>query len=227
MFDHQSQHSREKLMTNSSTQAGETGAQAQAKGKAMKDDSNKSSTAYVPSQVEEKWTTYWHENKLFDLDVHPDKPRFSIALPPPNITGNLHMGHALNGTIQDVLIRLKRMQGYSVLWQAGTDHAGIATQMVVERKLKAEGKNRHQMGREAFIEKVWEWRNQYGNQIMAQYKSLGVSFCWDRVAFTMDESYVKAIYRAFVTLFKEGHIYRGNRVTNWCPRCLTSLPTWK
>ncbi|HMW90995.1 MAG TPA: valine--tRNA ligase [Candidatus Obscuribacter sp.] len=210
-------------MTNSSTQAGETGAQAQAKGKAMKEDSNKASTAYVPSQVEEKWTAYWHENKLFDLDVHPDKPRFSIALPPPNITGNLHMGHALNGTIQDVLIRLKRMQGYSVLWQAGTDHAGIATQMVVERKLKAEGKNRHQMGREAFIEKVWEWRNQYGNQIMAQYKSLGVSFCWDRVAFTMDENYVKAIYRAFVTLFKEGHIYRGNRVTNWCPRCLTSL----
>ncbi|MBX9941555.1 MAG: valine--tRNA ligase [Candidatus Obscuribacterales bacterium] len=188
-----------------------------------KDDSNKNSSAYLPVEVEKRWTEYWHENKLFDLDVHPDKPRFSIALPPPNITGNLHMGHALNGTLQDVLIRLKRMQGYNVLWQPGTDHAGISTQMVVERKLKAEGKNRHQLGREAFIEKVWEWRNQYGNQIMAQYKSLGVSFGWDRVAFTMDSSYVKAIYKAFVTLYKEGYIYRGNRVTNWCPRCLTSL----
>ena len=188
-----------------------------------KDDSNKNSSAYLPVEVEKRWTEYWHENKLFDLDVHPDKPRFSIALPPPNITGNLHMGHALNGTLQDVLIRLKRMQGYNVLWQPGTDHAGISTQMVVERKLKAEGKNRHQLGREAFIEKVWEWRNQYGNQIMAQYKSLGVSFGWDRVAFTMDSGYVKAIYKAFVTLYKEGYIYRGNRVTNWCPRCLTSL----
>lgn len=186
-------------------------------------DEAKKSAAYIPQEVEQRWTEYWHANKLFDLDIHPDKPRFSIALPPPNITGNLHMGHALNGTIQDVLIRLKRMQGYSVLWQPGTDHAGISTQMVVERKLKQEGKNRHQLGREAFIEKVWEWRNQYGNQIMAQYKSLGVSFGWDRVAFTMDEKYVKAIYRAFDILYKEGYIYRGNRVTNWCPRCLTSL----
>jgi len=179
--------------------------------------------AYNPKDVEARWTSHWHDNKLFNLEIHPDRPRFSIALPPPNITGNLHMGHALNGTIQDMLIRLKRMQGYNVLWQPGTDHAGISTQMVVERQLKKEGKNRHQLGREAFTDKVWEWRNQYGNQIMEQYKRIGVSFSWDRVAFTMDESYVKAIYRAFVTLFKEGYIYRGNRVTNWCPRCMTGL----
>jgi valyl-tRNA synthetase len=185
--------------------------------------SSPSGGAYSAKDVEARWTSHWHDNKLFNLEMHPDKPRFSIALPPPNITGNLHMGHALNGTLQDLLIRLKRMQGYNVLWQPGTDHAGISTQMVVERKLKKEGINRHQLGREAFEAKVWEWRKQYGNQILEQYKRLGVSFSWDRVAFTMDESYVKAIYRAFVTLYKEGYIYRGNRVTNWCPRCMTGL----
>jgi valyl-tRNA synthetase len=179
--------------------------------------------AYNPKDVEARWTEHWHSNNLFNLEIDPNRPRFSIALPPPNITGNLHMGHALNGTLQDLLIRLKRMQGYNVLWQAGTDHAGISTQMVVERQLKKEGKNRHQLGREAFTERVWEWRKQYGDTIMSQYKRLGVSFAWDRIAFTLDESYVKAIYRVFVTLFKEGLIYRGNRVTNWCPRCMTGL----
>jgi len=179
--------------------------------------------AYNPKEVEAKWTKHWFDNEVFNLDIHPDKPRFSIALPPPNITGSLHMGHALNGTLQDVLIRLKRMQGYNVLWQPGTDHAGISTQIVVERRLKKEGKNRHQLGREAFLEEVWKWRNESGNQILEQYKRLGVSFNWDRIAFTMDPPYVKAIYRAFVTLYNEGFIYRGNRVTNWCPRCLTSL----
>jgi valyl-tRNA synthetase len=175
-------------------------------------------SAYEPKEVEAKWTKHWFDNEVFSLDINPDKPKFSIALPPPNITGNLHMGHALNGTLQDMLIRLKRMQGYNVLWQAGTDHAGISTQMVVERKLKKEGKNRRQMGREAFEKEVWTWRNQYGDQIYNQYKRLGVSFAWDRRAFTMDPGYVKAIYRAFHILFQEGFIYRGNRVTNWCPR---------
>ncbi len=192
----------------------------------IKENSNEdkpSSNAFDWKEVEARWTAYWHENKLFNLEMNPDRPNFSVALPPPNITGNLHMGHALNGTIQDVLIRLKRMQGYNVLWQPGTDHAGISTQMVVERQLKKEGINRHQLGREKFIERVWEWRVQYGDSIMAQYKRIGVSFSWDRVAFTMDDSYVKAIYRVFVTLYKEGHIYRGNRITNWCPRCATSL----
>lgn len=180
-------------------------------------------SAYVPKDVEAKWTENWFSEDLFSLQVDPEKPSFSIALPPPNITGNLHLGHALNGTLQDVLIRWKRMQGYNVLWQPGTDHAGISTQMVVERQLKKEGITRHQLGREKFLEKVWEWRNQYGNQILAQYKRLGVSFSWGRMSFTMDESYVKAIMRAFCILYKEGYIYRGNRVTNWCPRCLTSL----
>jgi valyl-tRNA synthetase len=188
---------------------------------AEKPESPKS--AYNPKEVEARWTQHWFDNEVFNLDIEPDKPRFSIALPPPNITGNLHMGHALNGTLQDMLIRLKRMQGYNVLWQAGCDHAGISTQMVVERKLKKEGRNRRQMGREAFLAEVWQWRKQYGDQIFAQYKRLGVSFAWDRLAFTMDPTYVKAIYRAFVTLYDEDYIYRGNRVTNWCPRCLTSV----
>lgn len=180
-------------------------------------------SAYNPAEVEAKWTKHWFDNEVFNVDIQPDKPRFSCALPPPNITGNLHMGHALNGTLQDVLIRLKRMQGYNVLWQPGTDHAAISTQMVVERKLKKEGRNRREIGRDAFIKEVWEWRNQYGNQILNQYKRLGVSFNWDRIAFTMDPAYLKAVYRAFNILYKEGYIYRGNRVCNWCPRCLTSV----
>lgn len=181
------------------------------------------STAYNPKEVEQRWNEYWFANKLFDLKIIPGAPVFSIALPPPNITGNLHMGHALNGTLQDVLIRWKRMNGYTVHWQPGTDHAGISTQMVVERQLKKEGKNRHAIGREKFLEHCWEWRNQYGNAIYNQYKRLGVSFSWDRLVFTMDPHYVKAIYRAFNILYKEGFIYRGKRVTNWCPRCQTSL----
>lgn len=179
--------------------------------------------AYNPKEVEQKWTEYWFANELFNTKTDPDRPSFSCALPPPNITGNLHMGHALNGTIQDVLTRWRRMQGYNVLWQPGTDHAGISTQMVVERELKKQGITRHQLGREEFLKKCWEWRVTYGNNILNQYKRLGVSFAWDRIKFTLDEDYVRAIYRAFKILFDEKHIYRGNRVTNWCPRCLTSL----
>jgi valyl-tRNA synthetase len=191
--------------------------------KSMNPTPPSASGAYNPKDVEARWTEFWFKNSLFETLIEPDRPNFSCALPPPNITGNLHMGHALNGTIQDVLTRWKRMQGYNVLWQPGTDHAGISTQMVVERELKKQGITRHQLGREKFIEKCWEWRELYGNNIFNQYKRLGVSFNWDRIKFTMDPDYVKAIYRAFVTLFKEGKIYRGNRVTNWCPRCLTSL----
>ena len=182
-----------------------------------------STGAYSANEIETKWTTLWFENKLFDLKVKAGQPFYSAALPPPNITGNLHMGHALNGTLQDVLFRYKRMQGYNILWQPGTDHAGISTQMVVERELKKQGQSRHDLGRERFIEQVWQWRNQYGSSILNQYKKLGVAFAWDRIAFTMDESYVKAINKVFVKLYKEGFIYRGNRVVNWCPRCLTSL----
>lgn len=179
--------------------------------------------AYSAQEVEAKWTSIWFEHKLFDLKIKEGKPFYSGALPPPNITGNLHMGHALNGTLQDVLFRYKRMQGFNVLWQPGTDHAGISTQMVVERKLKKEGLSRHDLGREAFLKQVWEWRDQYGSNILNQYKRLGVTFAWNRIAFTMDDYYVRAINKVFVQLFKEGLIYRGNRVVNWCPRCLTSL----
>lgn len=181
------------------------------------------SGAYSPKEVEARWTEYWFKNSLFETLIEPDRPNFSCALPPPNITGNLHMGHALNGTLQDILTRWRRMQGYNVLWQPGTDHAAISTQMVVERELKKQGISRHQIGREEFIKRCWAWREEYGNNIMNQYKRLGVSFAWDRLKFTMDEDYVRAIYRAFKVLFDEGQIYRGNRVTNWCPRCLTSI----
>ncbi|CAM6006246.1 unnamed protein product [Sphagnum balticum] len=178
---------------------------------------------YDPKNIEAKWTAYWIEREVFDLDIIEGRPKFSMALPPPNITGNLHMGHALNGTLQDILMRLKRMQGYNVLWQPGTDHAGISTQMVVERQLKKEGRNRRDMGREAFLEEVWKWRKEYGDNILTQYRRLGVSFNWDRVAFTLDPDYVKAIYKAFVELFNEGFIYRGHRVSNWCISCLTTV----
>lgn len=189
----------------------------------MNSASTSTSQAYEPKQVEQKWTDVWFGARLFDLQTDPDRPSFSCALPPPNITGNLHLGHALNGTIQDVLTRWKRMLGYNVLWQPGTDHAGISTQMVVERRLKKEGINRHQLGREKFLEECWRWRKEYGDNILSQYRRLGVSFSWDRLAFTLDPSYVKAIYRAFAILYREGKIYRGHRVCNWCPRCLTSL----
>jgi valyl-tRNA synthetase len=179
--------------------------------------------AYAASEVEEKWISFWFDHKLFAVSSDPDRPSFSIALPPPNVTGNLHLGHALNGTLQDILIRWKRMQGYNVLWQPGTDHASISTHMVVERELRKEGKTRHQIGREAFEKRVWEWCRKYGSAILHQYRRLGVSFAWERTAFTMDDHYVRAVIRAFVTLYKAGHIYRGNRVTNWCPGCLTSV----
>lgn len=183
----------------------------------------KSTSAFNPVEVEARWSKAWFDNGLFDTKIKSGAPAFSMALPPPNITGNLHMGHALNGTLQDILIRYKRMSGYNVLWQPGTDHAGISTQMVVERQLKKQNINRHQLGREGFLKHVWQWRKEYGNTIVEQYRRLGVSFSWDRLAFTMDPNYERAIYRAFAILFREGYIYRGNRVTNWCPRCLTSL----
>jgi valyl-tRNA synthetase len=180
-------------------------------------------SAYEPKVVESKWTQRWFDEGLFNLTIDQSKPNYSIALPPPNITGNLHMGHAFNGTLQDILVRRKRMQGYNVLWQPGTDHAGISTQMVVERKLMKEGRSRHDMTREAFLDEIWQWRRQYGDQIFNQYKRLGVSFAWERPAFTMDASYARAVNRAFVVLYCEGKIYRGTRLTNWCNSCLTSL----
>ncbi len=181
-------------------------------------------TAYEPQSVEDTWIDRWQELGIFAMDRDPSKKPFSMVLPPPNVTGNLHLGHATNGTIQDVLARSKRMQGYGVLWQPGTDHAGIATQNVVERKLRTEeGKTRHDIGREAFISRVWEWKEHYGNTIVHQFKRLGTSMDPERWRFTMDEGYTQAIRVAFVHLFEKGLIYRGNRIINWCPRCLTSL----
>ncbi len=184
------------------------------------DIANKS---YEANVIEEKNLQFWFDHDFYKFTIDQNKPNYSIVIPPPNITGQLHMGHALNGTIQDMLIRYKRMQGYNVLWQPGTDHAGISTQMVVEKKLKAQGKSRHDIGRELFLEEVLAWKEQYGNHIVNQYKRLGVSFSFERLAFTMDPNYVKAIYHAFVKLYKDNYIYRGHRVSNWCPSCMTSL----
>jgi valyl-tRNA synthetase len=181
-------------------------------------------TAYEPQRVEDTWIDRWQQLGSFAMDLDPAKKPFSMVLPPPNVTGNLHLGHATNGTIQDVLARSKRMQGYAVLWQPGTDHAGIATQNVVERKLRTEeGKTRHDIGREAFTAKIWEWKEHYGNTIVHQFKRLGTSMDPERWRFTMDAGYTQAIRVAFVHLYEKGLIYRGNRIINWCPRCLTSL----
>jgi valyl-tRNA synthetase len=179
--------------------------------------------AYEPKDVEQKWYTYWEENNLFRADARSDRKPYCIVIPPPNVTGSLHMGHALNNTLQDILCRYKRMKGYNVLWQPGTDHAGIATQNVVERDLGAKGTDRHDVGREKFIELVWEWREKYGGMIINQLKRLGCSCDWSRERFTMDEGLSKAVREVFVRLYEEGLIYRGDYIINWCPRCHTAL----
>jgi len=180
-------------------------------------------SVYSFNEVEDKWYKYWLEKDYFHADVDKNKKPYSIVLPPPNITGSLHMGHALNATIQDILIRWRRMQGFNALWIPGTDHAGIATQMVVERELLKEGKTRWDLGREKFLERVWQWKEKYGNTIVEQLKRLGVSCDWKRFRFTMDEVYSRAVIKAFVELYKKGYIYKGERIINWCPRCKTAL----
>lgn len=181
-------------------------------------------STYKAMETENKWMEIWLKNKYFHATINSDKKSFSIALPPPNITGSLHMGHAVNASIQDALIRRKRMQGYNTLWMPGTDHAGIATQNVVEKMLKKEeGKSRHDIGREEFIKRVWEWKEKYGNTIYSQLKRLGCSLDYDRARFTMDKDYCRAIRYVFVDWFKRGLIYRGLRSVNWCTRCLTTL----
>jgi len=180
---------------------------------------------YNPKEVEERIYSFWEKTGFFNPDKLPKryKKPYSITIPPPNITGSLHMGHALNGTIQDILIRWKRLQGFKTLWLAGTDHAGIATQYVVERELKKEGKTRFDLGRENFIERVWQWKEKYGNVILEQFKKLGCSLDWSRSRFTMDEEYSKAVKTAFLHYYKKGWIYQGERVVNFCPSCKTSL----
>ncbi len=178
---------------------------------------------YKPHQVEEKWYKVWEEKKCFSASVDYDKKPFCIVIPPPNITGSLHMGHALNNTLQDILIRTKRMQGYASLWIPGTDHAGIATQWVVEKELLKEGTDRWTLGREKFLKRVWQWKEKYGSTIVEQLKRMGCSCDWDRERFTMDEGCTKAVRKAFVELYKKGWIYRGKRIVNWCPHCHTAL----
>ena len=179
---------------------------------------------YEPQEVEGRIYEMWEKNGCFAGHRDPDKKPFTIVMPPPNVTGQLHMGHAMDCTLQDILIRFKRMQGYAALWVPGTDHAGIATQIKVEEELrKKEGLSRHDLGREKFLERVWDWKHQYGNRIVAQQKKMGASCDWDRSRFTMDEGLSKAVRHVFVSLYNKGLIYKGSRIVNWCPHCVTAL----
>ncbi len=178
---------------------------------------------YDPRSIEEKWYRRWLQDHRFHAEPSSPSRAFSIVIPPPNVTGNLHMGHALNNTLQDVLARYKRMDGFEVLWMPGTDHAGIATQNVVERMLAKEGTTRENLGREAFVERVWRWREESGGTIIHQLKRLGASCDWDRERFTMDEGLSRAVREVFCQLYDEGLVYRGDYITNWCPRCHTAL----
>ena len=179
---------------------------------------------YDPKQVENQIYEMWMENGCFKAEVDPDKKPYSIVMPPPNVTGQLHMGHALDSTLQDILTRYKRMQGYSALWLPGTDHAGIATQIKVEEELRTkEGLTRYDLGREKFLERVWAWKEKYGSRIVEQQKKLGVSCDWSRSRFTMDEGCSKAVRETFCELYDKGLIYKGSRIINWCPHCVTAL----
>jgi len=180
---------------------------------------------YDPRQTEDKIYAFWEKTGFFNPDKlsKRHKKPYTIVIPPPNVTGNLHMGHALNATIQDILIRWKRMNGFKTLWLPGTDHAGIATQNVVEKKLKKEGKTRFDLGREKFIEEVWKWKEEKGNAILGQLKRMGASCDWSRTRFTMDNDYAQTVRKAFLHYYKKGLIYQGERVVNWCVRCQTSL----
>ena len=178
---------------------------------------------YDPSKVEKKWYDFWESAKLFQADVTSTKEPFTIVIPPPNVTGVLHMGHALNNTIQDILIRGMRMRGFETLWVPGVDHAGIATQNVVEKKLAREGKDRHQVGREALLAEVWAWKDDRERTIINQLKRIGCACDWSRYRFTMDERLSAAVACVFISLYRKDLIYRGNYIINWCPRCQTAL----
>ena len=179
---------------------------------------------YDPGTVEKRIYDMWQSHGCFKGVIDPDKKPFSIVMPPPNVTGQLHMGHALDSTLQDILIRYKRMQGYAALWLPGTDHAGIATQIKVEEELRVkEGLTRYDLGREKFLERVWDWKNKYGDRIVEQQKVLGASCDWDRSAFTMDETRAKSVRETFCELYEKGLIYKGSRIINWCPKCRTAL----
>ena len=180
-------------------------------------------TAYEPSAIEKKWYQRWEEARLFHADQQSEKPRYTIAVPPPNVTGELHMGHATNGTIQDAFARYKRMRGFEVLWLPGYDHAAIATQNVLEKQLGRDGTSKEEIGRAAFDELVDEWYRRVGGVIISQFRDLGASLDWDRLRFTMDEAYYRSVLTAFVKFYERGWLYRGPRIVNWCPRCLSAI----
>ncbi|HHV76497.1 MAG TPA: valine--tRNA ligase [Syntrophothermus lipocalidus] len=180
-------------------------------------------SVYEPAKVESKWYQYWTEKGYFTPRVDASRPRFSMVIPPPNVTGSLHLGHALNNTLQDILARWRRMQGYNTLWLPGTDHAGIATQARVEESLAQEGLSKYDLGRERFLERVWAWKNTYGDKIISQLKMLGCSCDWSRERFTMDEGCSEAVKEVFVRLYEKGLIYRGDYIINWCPKCQTTI----
>ena len=181
------------------------------------------SKQYNPEDTESKWYKIWEENNLFSAKSTLDKPPYCIVIPPPNVTGILHMGHALNNTIQDILIRYKRMRGFEALWMPGTDHAGIATQNVVEKTLAKAGRKRQDLGKIEFIAKVWEWKQIHGSIIIDQLKKLGCACDWSRLRFTMDQDYSTSVTEAFVRLYEKRLIYQGHYIINWCPRCQTAL----
>jgi valyl-tRNA synthetase len=187
------------------------------------ENKNELAATFSPAEIEAPLYQKWQSAGYFKADANSNKPPFTIVIPPPNVTGSLHIGHALDHTIQDLLIRMKRMKGFEALWLPGMDHAGIATQNVVEKQLAAEGKSRHDLGREAFVEKVWQWKAESGGAILDQMKRLGDSVDWDREAFTMDANLSKAVLTIFKQLFDQDLIYRAERIINWCPRCLTAL----
>lgn len=179
---------------------------------------------YDPAAVEKKWYAYWIENGFFHQPVDKSRKPFSVVIPPPNITGKLHMGHALDNTLQDILVRWHRMMGDNTCWLPGYDHAGLATQIKVEEELKKkEGLTRYDLGRDEFVKRVWKWKEQYGDTIVTQLKSLGISCDWDRQRFTMDEGLSRAVREAFVSLYEKGLIYKGTRMINWCVNCRTAL----
>jgi valyl-tRNA synthetase len=181
------------------------------------------SAQYAPAEVEPSRYDHWEKAGYFTPEQGSGKPPFCIVLPPPNVTGQLHIGHALDHTLSDTIVRRRRMQGYNTLWLPGMDHAGIATQNVVERELAKEGRSRHDLGREAFVERVWEWKASSGGKILGQMRRLGDSVDWGRERFTMDEGLSRAVQTIFKRLFDDGLIYRAERIINWCPRCLTAL----
>src|SRR5688500_9173218 len=182
------------------------------------------SKQYEASEVEPRWLRFWLSHDFFHADETAPKAPYSIALPPPNVTGSLHIGHALGFTLQDILVRWRRMQAYNAMWLPGTDHAGIATQLMVERHLqRTEKKSRHDLGRDEFLRRVWDWKEKHGGRIVEQMKVMGCSLDWKRERFTMDAENSRAVREAFVRLYEEGLIYRAERLINWCTRCRTAL----